>query len=129
MEVLDHDAAVLAVSQRWWDEIWRDGNLEVIDELFTEPLVRHTGGGTERETRSAYKARLSEFQRVLSRAETVIDDRVVDGDKVWTRATSKGINRETGERQIVTWMLIQRIDEGRIAEHWVATFPGVEWNT
>jgi len=25
----DDDAAVLAVSQRWWDEIWRNGNLEV----------------------------------------------------------------------------------------------------
>ena len=127
MEGHDDDAAVLAVSQRWWDEIWRNGNLEVIDELFTEPFVRHVGGGTARESRAAYKARLSEFQRVLSRAETVIDDRVVDGDKVWTRATSRGINRETGECSIVTWLLIQRIEDGRIAEHWVATFPGVEW--
>lgn len=127
MEGHDDDAAVLAVSQRWWDEIWRNGNLEVIDELFTEPFVRHTGGGTERQSRAVYECRLSEFQRVLSRAETVIDDRVVDGDKVWTRATSKGINRETGECSIVTWLLIQRIEDGRIAEHWVATFPGVEW--
>jgi hypothetical protein len=70
---------------------------------------------------------LGEFQRVLSRAETVIDDRVVHGDKVWTRATSRGINRETGERSIVTWLLIQRIEDGRIAEQWVATFPGVDW--
>jgi ketosteroid isomerase-like protein len=127
VEGREHDTGVLAISQRWWDEIWRDGNLDVIDELFTEPFIRHMGGGTERENRVAYKARLGEFQRVLSRAETVIDDRVVDGDKVWTRATSKGINRETGERSIVTWMLIQRIEEGRIAEQWVATFPGVDW--
>ena len=77
----------------------------------------------------AYKGRLAEFQRVLSRVETTIDDRVVDGDHVWTRATSKGINRETGERSIVTWLLVQRIVDGRIAEHWVATFPGVDWTT
>ncbi|HEX4981901.1 MAG TPA: nuclear transport factor 2 family protein [Ilumatobacteraceae bacterium] len=131
MEGDDHDhddAAVLSVSQRWWDAIWRDGKLDVIDELFTEPFVRHTGSGTEPETRAAYKSRLGEFQRVLSRAETVIDDRVVDGDKVWTRATSKGINRETGERSVVTWLLIQRIEGGRIAEIWVATFPGVDWS-
>jgi ketosteroid isomerase-like protein len=125
----DHDdAAVLSVSQRWWDAIWRDGKLDVIDELFTEPFLRHTGSGTEPESRDAYKSRLGEFQRVLSRAETVIDDRVVDGDKVWTRATSKGINRETGERSVVTWLLIQRIEGGRIAEIWVATFPGVDWS-
>lgn len=118
---------MLAVSQRWWDDIWRDGRLEAVDDLFTEPFLRHTGTGSEPESRVAYKARLAEFQRVLSRAETTIDDRVVDGDRVWTRATSRGINRETGERSLVTWLLVQRIDGGRIAEHWVATLTGVDW--
>lgn len=117
------------MSQRWWDEVWRDGRLEVIDELFTEPFVRHTGTGTNLEGRAAYRARLAEFQRVLSRVETTVDDRVVDGDRVWTRATSRGINRETGERSLVTWLLVQRIADGRIAEHWVATFTGVDWTT
>jgi hypothetical protein len=121
------EASVLAVSQRWWDEIWRDGRLEVVDELFTEPFVRHTGTGTEHESRAAYRGRLAEFQRVISCAETTIDDRVVAGDRVWTRATSRGINRETGERSLITWLLIQRIEDGRIAEHWVATFTGVDW--
>jgi hypothetical protein len=64
---------------------------------------------------------------VLSRVQTTIDDRVVDGDTVWTRATSTGINRETGERSLVSWLLVQRVVEGRIAEQWVATFPGVDW--
>lgn len=123
------DEAVLAVSQRWWDEVWRDGRLEVVDELVSEPFVRHTGTGTETVSRAAYKGRLAEFQRVLSRVETTIDDRVVDGDRVWTRATSKGINRETGERSIVTWLLVQRIEDGVIAEHWVATFTGVDWTS
>jgi predicted SnoaL-like aldol condensation-catalyzing enzyme len=123
------DAAVLAVSQRWWDDIWRDGRLDAVDELFTEPFIRHTGTGTDHESRAAYKGRLAEFQRVLSRVETTIDDRVVAGDRVWTRATSRGINRETGERSLVTWLLVQRISNGLIAEHWVATFTGVDWTT
>lgn len=122
------DAAVLAVSQRWWDDIWRDGRLDAVDDLFTEPFIRHTGTGSDTESRAAYKGRLAEFQRVLSRVETTIDDRVVDGDKVWTRATSRGINRETGDRSLVSWLLVQRIRDGLIAEHWVATFPGVDWN-
>lgn len=117
----------LAVSQRWWDEIWRDGRLDAVDELFTEPLTRHTGSGSETVSRSAYKRRLAEAQRILSRVRVTIDDRVVDGEKVWTRATSSGINRETGERALVSWLIVQRIVEGRIAEQWVATFPGVDW--
>jgi hypothetical protein len=122
------ESQLLAVSQRWWDDIWRDGNLDVIDEIFTDPFIRHTGTGSERTGLRAYKGRLSEFQRVLSRAETVIDDRAVAGDRVWTRATSRGINRETGELSIVTWLIVQRIENDRIAEHWVATFPGVYWS-
>ncbi len=122
------DSRLVAVSQRWWDEVWRDGNLDAIDEIFTDPFTRHTGTGSERADLRAYKGRLSEFQRVMSRAETVINDRAVNGDRVWTRATSKGINRETGELSIVTWLLVQRIENDRIAEHWVATFPGVEWS-
>jgi ketosteroid isomerase-like protein len=121
------EAALLAISTRWWDEIWRDGDLDVIDQIFADPFVRHMGAGTEVESCAAYKGRLSEFQRVLSRAETTIDDRVVDGDKVWTRATSRGLNRETGEAAVVSWLIIQRIEGGRIAEQWVATFPGVDW--
>jgi hypothetical protein len=117
----------LTVSQRWWDEIWRDGNLAAVDDLFTEPLTRHTGSGSETVTRKAYRGRLAEAQRILSRVRVTIDDRVVDGDKVWTRATTSGINRETGERALVSWLLVQRIVDGRITEQWVATFPGVDW--
>jgi ketosteroid isomerase-like protein len=117
----------LAVSQRWWDDIWRDGNLAVVEELLTEPFTRHTSTGSETVSRAAYRGRLAEFQRVLSRVQTTIHDRTVDGDRVWTRALSKGINKETGERSVVTWLIVQRIEDGRIAEHWVATFPNVEW--
>jgi ketosteroid isomerase-like protein len=78
-------------------------------------------------SRKAYKGRLAEAQRILTRVQTSIDDRVVDGDTVWTRATSNGINRETGERSVVTWLIVQRVAEGRITEQWVATFPGVDW--
>jgi len=29
----------------------------------------------------------------------------------------------------VSWLLVQRIVDGRIAEQWVATFPGVDWTS
>ena len=127
MDTGDHDGDILAVSQRWWDDIWRDGDIEAVDEIFSDPFVRHTAAGTETETRAAFKARLSEIQRALSHPDTVIDDRVVQGDTVWTRATSSGLNRETGEPSIVTWLMIQRFEHERVVEHWVATFPGVDW--
>lgn len=118
---------LLAVSDRWWNEIWRDGDLAQLDTLLTDPFTRHTATGSETLPASTYRARLAEFQRALSRAMTRIDDRTVAGDRVWTRATSTGINRETGEKAVVTWMIVQRIEGDRIAEHWVVTVPNVDW--
>lgn len=118
---------MLAISDRWWNDIWRDGNLDVIADLLTDPFTRHTASGSESLPVATYRARIGEFQRALSRAVTRIDDRTVSGDRVWTRATSVGINRETGEKALVTWLIVQRIDGDRIAEHWVATLPGVDW--
>lgn len=123
----DATAAALALSDRWWREVWRNGDLDALDDLLADPFTRHAGTGSETISLAAYASRLAEFQRVLSRVDTTIDDRVVDGDRVWTRATSRGINRETGERAIVTWLLVQRIAHGRIAEHWTATMSGVDW--
>ncbi len=121
------DAARLAIADRWWNDIWRDADADAVDELLTDPFRRHSGLGSSVSTRSDYKEMLAEFQRTLCRPQTTIDDRTVDGDRVWTRATSHGLNRETGENTVVTWMIIQRINDGRIAEHWVLTLRGVEW--
>jgi ketosteroid isomerase-like protein len=125
--VPDDAERLLAVSDRWWNEIWRDGDLAQLDTLLTDPFTRHTATGSETLPASTYRARLAEFQRALSRAMTRIDDRTVAGDRVWTRATSTGINRETGEKAVVTWMIVQRIEGDRIAEHWVVTVPNVDW--
>lgn len=121
------DTRVLELSRRWWDELWRDGRTAVADEIFADPIVRHTAAGTQIVARSEYKKMLVEFQRTLCRPETTIDDQVVAGDRVWTRATSRGINRETGEPAVVSWMLIQRIVDDRIAEQWALTSWGTDW--
>jgi predicted SnoaL-like aldol condensation-catalyzing enzyme len=121
------DATLCNISDRWWNEIWRDGNIDVADEILADPFLRHSGTGSLVSSRREYKAMLAEFQRTLCRPATTIDDRAVSGDRVWTRATSRGLNRETGEIAVVTWMIVQRVADERIAEHWVLTVRGVDW--
>jgi predicted SnoaL-like aldol condensation-catalyzing enzyme len=121
------DTALLRLSDRWWNEIWRDGLIDAADEILADPFVRHTSVGTTVTSRNDYKKMLIEFQRTLCRPQTTIDDRVVSGDRVWTRATSRGFNRETGEPAVLTWMLVQRMTGDRIAEHWTLTASGLDW--
>jgi ketosteroid isomerase-like protein len=111
----------------WWDRVWGQGDLDALDDLLTDPYVRHTSAGSESISPAAYKRKLVQYQRVMHRAVTTVDDEVIDGDKVWTRATSRGVNLETGELAVITWMVIHRIESSRITESWIAALRGVDW--
>jgi len=117
-----------ALMRVWWDRVWGEGDLDALDELITDPYTRHTSAGSETIGRDAYKAKLANSQRLLYRPDTVLDDEVVVGDKIWTRATSQGLNLDTGEVATITWMTIHRVQDGRLAEAWIAALVGVEWD-
>lgn len=120
------DEEALALVRRWYD-IWREDDLSVVDELCTDPYIRHTGMGTERLPLAEYKKKLAQTTRVLKGAVTTIDDFVVDGDKVWSRATSRGVSLEAVDKAVMSWIVVHRIEGGKLAEVWAATVPGVEW--
>ena len=116
------------VVRRWWDEVWSEGNLDAVDELITEPYVRHGRTGTIERTRAEVKADLQQYFRVMHRPVVTIRDQVVDGDTVWTRLTMEGVNLETAERRVLSWLHVQRLDaSGRIAESWQLATDGVDW--
>ena len=120
------DEEALALVRRWYD-IWREDDLSVVDQLCTDPYIRHTGMGTERLSLAEYKKKLAQTTRVLKGAVTTIDDFVVDGDKVWSRATSRGVNLDTVDKSVMSWIVVHRIEDGKLAEVWAATVAGVEW--
>lgn len=121
------EALAVELVRRWWIDVWGGDDLTVLDEICTDPYVRHTGLGTERVSLKEYKRRVAQQRQVLRNATTTIDDQVVSGDKVWTRATSRGVDFTAIDRAVMTWITIHRIEDGRIAEAWVSTLPGVEW--
>ena len=116
-----------ALIQRWFDEVWGEGRLDLIDELVTEPYVRHSQQGTVVRTRDEVKEDFVQYLRVLRHAVTTIDDQVVSGDRVWSRLTSKGVSPETGEPATVTWLQVNRVADGRLAETWVLFARDVNW--
>lgn len=124
---MDADAARYLL-RAWWERVWREGDLDALDELLTEPYTRHTSAGSETIGRDAYKQKLATSQRLLYRPDTTIDDEVVVGDRIWSRATSTGLNLDTGEVAVITWMTVHRVEDGRLAEAWIATLVGVQWD-
>lgn len=122
---MEQDAA--AVVRHYWDGLWTRRELGVIDDLIAEPYVRHSSAGTRSVTRAEFKRDVQEAWRLLHDPTTTIDDQVAAGDRVWTRATSQGVNLDTGENSVLTWLVVHRLADGRIVESWTATLPGVDW--
>lgn len=117
----------LAVIRRLWDEVWRDSDVAALDDLIAERYVRHNASGTQVLTRQELKKAFVQYQRVLHSPVTTVDDAAANGDVVFVRATSRGVNIETERPRVLTWMLAYRFDGLRITEGWVATVPEVDW--
>jgi hypothetical protein len=116
-----------ALVARYWDGLWTRRDLGVVDELIGDPYVRHSAGGTRTVSRADFKREIAGAYRLLHDASTTIDDSTAAGDRVWTRATTKGVNLDTGEMSVLTWLTVHRIEGARIVESWTATLPGVDW--
>jgi hypothetical protein len=119
--------AMRVLVQQYWDGVWRDRDLDLLDELLTDPYVRHSAMGTQRLRREQVKQEIARSWELLHGARTSIDDRSIAGDRVWTRATTTGVNLQTGERSVLTWLVVHRVEGSRLAESWSATLPGVDW--
>lgn len=66
------------------------------------------------------------FEAAFPRYELIADDMIAEGDKVAVRATFRGTHRgeffgidPTGKTVSIPVMLIYRIADGKIVEHWM----------
>lgn len=119
--------ALTSIVQRYWDGLWNRRDLTVIDELIAEPYVRHSSAGTRSLSRAQFAREVRESWQLLHDPATTVDDQVAAEDRVWTRATTTGVNLDTGQTSVVTWLVVHRVADGQIAESWSATLPGVDW--
>lgn len=115
------------VVEQWQARAWGECDLSAVDELTTDPLLRHGPSGTQKRSHAELKDDLRQYQRALGRADITVHDRVVDGDNVWSRVTMRGVSAATGDPRTVQWLQIHRVVEGRIAEIWTLYTNDVEW--
>lgn len=111
----------------FWGRVWLRGELELIDELFAEPFVRHWAEGTQVLTRDEYRNRIADALDRSSPVSAHIDALDVVEDRVWARISSTRVAVATHQTMAVTWMQQHRIVDGRIAETWTLYETGLQW--
>ena len=110
-----------AVTRRLMDELWNKGNVDIIDELMSEDLVQHPGGGTRERLKQNVAQNLANCPEV----SITLEDVIAEGDMVAFRWTMRGPHSwefagiaPTGKMLTRTGINIQRIADGKIAEAW-----------
>jgi steroid delta-isomerase-like uncharacterized protein len=115
-----------AIVRRYIEEVWNQGNLEVIDDLCHLDVVGHSDHfgatfGTEERRRVT-----GAFQRAFPGIILEIHDLFGESDLVAARGTMRGAQQREilgvapqGRRINVDGVLLARLRDGKIAELWV----------
>ncbi|GAA0255117.1 ester cyclase [Haladaptatus pallidirubidus] len=112
------------LARRIPEEIFAEGDLDLLDELYAEDAVERNAMGTHRgrpAIRESYNSFLTAFPDVSQTVENI----VAEGDLVAVRITSRGTHKgelgglePTGKEIEVQQMFFARIKDGRITERW-----------
>jgi steroid delta-isomerase-like uncharacterized protein len=115
-----------ALLHRWFEEVWRKGRAEAIDEMFAAEAVAHglaDEGGAPLRGPEGFKPFFLKFREAFPDIEVKIDDIIAEGDTVaarcTVRATHKGdsLGVEATQQPVeFTGMTMIRVKDGQIAE-------------
>ena len=113
------------LANRVWQEVWHQGDLSRVDELFTQDFVRHDPGGRVLHGTNQNRQFINSIRKAFPDVHYTVDDQIAEGDKVVVRYRFQGTH--LGEfqgmpptKKLVTYtgILIYRISDGKIAEQW-----------
>jgi non-heme chloroperoxidase len=113
--------------RRYIEEVWKDENLDIADEVFADRYLSHQSDGTTLERGPEdVKKFVVEYRSAFSDIEDIVEDMIGEGDRVvtrWTlRVTHTGEFRgmpATGKRITITGIGIFRFSEdGEVVESW-----------
>jgi predicted ester cyclase len=112
------------LAQRWAYEGVARGRAEVFDALVSVDAIDHSGPTDVRGV-EGFKIRTRAVHASFTEIRVVVEDLLVDGDKLAWRWALTGMHSgpflgvaPTGRRIAMSGMNIQRIVDGKVVEHW-----------
>ena len=113
-----------AIIRRVFEEALNQGNLAVVDEVFSSNFVDHSTPDQVPGPRGV-KDYFTMVRAGFPNMQVTIDDLIAEGDKVVVGTTWRGTHRgnyegiaSTGKQVIRTLIHIFRLEDGKIVEEW-----------
>ena len=114
-------------ARRLAEEVFTQGDLAVVDELIAHD-VDHSVTPPEPTSLAVLKDRVTVQRRAFPDLYLIVEDQIVEADRVVTRSTVRGTHTgeflgvaPTGRRVAFELIDVNRVgDDGRITGHWAA---------
>jgi len=105
---------------------WNEGNVEVIDEVYSADIVRHGADGQEVVGVEAFKAYIGMMRTIYADLHIVVGGEFGSGDMLAAHWTATGTNKgalseeipATGKSIDVSGVTILKFKDGKITEEW-----------
>jgi predicted ester cyclase len=116
-----------ATIRRFFEEVWNQGNLTVVDALndpnFVDQSLRPPVHGLE-----AIKQFVTMYRAAFPDVHVTLEDLIAEGDKIVIRFTATGTHQgeligiaPTGRQITVTGINVTRFANGKVVEGWTNT--------
>jgi steroid delta-isomerase-like uncharacterized protein len=114
-----------AVQCRALEEVWNQGNLDVVDELFNPDFIYHIAGIPDVHGTEGVKQVATMFHTAFPDLHFTIEEQIAEADKLALRWTATGTHNgefmglpPTGNHMTVTGISFARFADGKFAEEW-----------
>jgi len=115
-----------ALARRDYQEVWNQGKLDAVDEIFAADYVSHWAGSPDIHGTQSYKQSVTSYRTAFPDVQFTVEDQIAEGDKVVTRWTSTGTHKgelmgipPTGVQVTLTGISISRLSDDKVVEDWV----------
>jgi hypothetical protein len=111
-----------------WERVWLEGQYDLIPACVAPDYIRHDENGDRTVTREAYAAELASIRQGRPGIRVVVYDHSFTSDRAWFRFAFKWPDPKSGEPRSRAGMQSYRIEDGKLAETWIALQPpGSTW--
>ena len=115
-----------ATMRRIYEEIWNQGNFEVLDDIISPDYVSHlpTPPGVP-SGREGLRWLIQMYRTAFPDLHVQVEDQISEGEKVLTRITIQGTHQDqfmnvppTNKKVTVTALVVTRFEKGQNVEGW-----------
>ena len=114
------------LARRVVEELFSNGRLELVDELFADDWVGHDVAMPEPSRgRDGVRLVTQGYRGAFPDLKLTVDDQIAEGDRVCSRWTARGTHEgeffgiaPTGRKIQFETVDVMRVRDGKITEHW-----------